>query len=221
MEVERKLDAATKSKVHYKQQWGRALKELARLKQKEQTQAKASLRKQQQELEHMRLRSQEQLQSDSKSTLEMLQPERILSVESKRDQEGKQSAQTTIGFGSGKRKEDKLFDPSQLAQMALSHGMFSGMKEQKKGPTLEEIEAMKGTPLFVANFYQTTQGQAFLKENPMLMRMSQRLSRSNAGTEEAARSSGLQAQAERTSSGAHEPVQRETRGSSGVPVHDN
>ena len=56
MEVERKLDAATKSKVHYKQQWGRALKELARLKQKEQTQAKASLRKQQQELEHMRLR---------------------------------------------------------------------------------------------------------------------------------------------------------------------
>jgi len=54
--LERKLDAATKSKVHYKQQWGRALKELARLKQKEQTQARAHLRKQQVELEQMRMR---------------------------------------------------------------------------------------------------------------------------------------------------------------------
>jgi centrosomal protein CEP120 len=42
--------------VHYKQQWGRALKEVARLKQREQEVAKASLRQQQQELEHMRLR---------------------------------------------------------------------------------------------------------------------------------------------------------------------
>jgi centrosomal protein CEP120 len=42
--------------VHYKQQWGRALKEVARLKQREQEAAKASLRQQQQELEHMRLR---------------------------------------------------------------------------------------------------------------------------------------------------------------------
>ena len=56
VELERKLDAITKSKVHYKQQWGRALKELARIKQKEQTMAKAQLKKQQQELEHMRLR---------------------------------------------------------------------------------------------------------------------------------------------------------------------
>ncbi|WAR00622.1 CE120-like protein [Mya arenaria] len=56
VELERKMDAVTKSKLHYKQQWGRALKELARLKQKEQAQAKASLVKQQQELEHMRLR---------------------------------------------------------------------------------------------------------------------------------------------------------------------
>ena len=46
----------TKSKIHYKQQWGKALKELARLKQKEQAQAKAHLQRQQQELEHMRLR---------------------------------------------------------------------------------------------------------------------------------------------------------------------
>ena len=56
MELERKLEAATKSKVHYKQQWGRALKELARLKQREQAVAKQELRRQQQELEHMRLR---------------------------------------------------------------------------------------------------------------------------------------------------------------------
>ncbi len=56
VELERKLDSATKSKVHYKQQWTRALKELARLKQKEQAAAKAQLKKQQQELEHMRLR---------------------------------------------------------------------------------------------------------------------------------------------------------------------
>ncbi|CAL1540527.1 unnamed protein product [Lymnaea stagnalis] len=56
IELERKLDAAIKSKLHYKQQWGRALKEVARLKQKEQDVAKAQLLRQQQELEHMRLR---------------------------------------------------------------------------------------------------------------------------------------------------------------------
>lgn len=56
VELERKLDAVSKSKVHYKQQWGRALKELARLKQREQDVARAQLKKQQQELEHMRLR---------------------------------------------------------------------------------------------------------------------------------------------------------------------
>ncbi|XP_064619737.1 centrosomal protein of 120 kDa-like isoform X2 [Lineus longissimus] len=56
VELERKIDSVTKSKIHYKQQWGRALKELARLKQKEQDHAKAELLKQQHELEHMRLR---------------------------------------------------------------------------------------------------------------------------------------------------------------------
>ncbi|XP_076443605.1 centrosomal protein of 120 kDa-like isoform X2 [Babylonia areolata] len=55
-ELERKLESASQSKVHYKQQWGRALKEVARLKQREQEMARASLRQQQQELEHMRLR---------------------------------------------------------------------------------------------------------------------------------------------------------------------
>ncbi|KAG8456252.1 hypothetical protein GDO86_002153 [Hymenochirus boettgeri] len=56
VELERRLESATKSKLHYKQQWGRALKELARVKQREQENAMARLRKQQQELEHMRLR---------------------------------------------------------------------------------------------------------------------------------------------------------------------
>ncbi|XP_033106486.1 centrosomal protein of 120 kDa-like [Anneissia japonica] len=56
VEFERKLESVTKSKIHYKQQWGHALKELASLKQKEQMEAKARLRRQQQELEHMRLR---------------------------------------------------------------------------------------------------------------------------------------------------------------------
>lgn len=32
-ELERKLESTIKSKLHYKQQWGRALKELARFKQ--------------------------------------------------------------------------------------------------------------------------------------------------------------------------------------------
>ncbi|XP_033634352.1 centrosomal protein of 120 kDa-like [Asterias rubens] len=56
VELERKLESVTKSKIHYKQQWGRALKELARLKQREQSEAKARLKREQQELEHMRLR---------------------------------------------------------------------------------------------------------------------------------------------------------------------
>ncbi|NWZ31193.1 CE120 protein, partial [Asarcornis scutulata] len=56
VELERKLESATKSKLHYKQQWAKALKELARLKQREQESAMAHLKKQQKELEHMRLR---------------------------------------------------------------------------------------------------------------------------------------------------------------------
>uniref|UniRef100_A0A4W4EWW4 C2 domain-containing protein n=1 Tax=Electrophorus electricus TaxID=8005 RepID=A0A4W4EWW4_ELEEL len=56
VELERKLESTTKSKLHYKQQWGRALKELAKFKQREQESAMARLKQQQQELEHMRLR---------------------------------------------------------------------------------------------------------------------------------------------------------------------
>ncbi|TNN44259.1 Centrosomal protein [Liparis tanakae] len=56
VELERKLESTTKSKLHYKQQWGRALKELARFKQREQESAVTRLKKQQAELEAMRLR---------------------------------------------------------------------------------------------------------------------------------------------------------------------
>ncbi|XP_057709140.1 centrosomal protein of 120 kDa isoform X2 [Corythoichthys intestinalis] len=56
VELKRKLDYTTKSKLHYKQQWGRALKELARFKQLEQENAMMRLKKQQAELDAMRLR---------------------------------------------------------------------------------------------------------------------------------------------------------------------
>ena len=55
-ELERKFDAALHSKAHYKQQWSRALQEIARLKQREQEISRAHLRAQQEQLEHMRLR---------------------------------------------------------------------------------------------------------------------------------------------------------------------
>uniref|UniRef100_A0A3P8VJN2 Centrosomal protein 120 n=1 Tax=Cynoglossus semilaevis TaxID=244447 RepID=A0A3P8VJN2_CYNSE len=56
VELERKLESTSKSKLHYKQQWGRALKELARFKQREQENTMLHLKKQQAELEAMRQR---------------------------------------------------------------------------------------------------------------------------------------------------------------------
>lgn len=54
-ELERKVNSLTKSKVHYKQQYGRCLRDLARLKQGMQAEAQEQLRRQQQELEQMKL----------------------------------------------------------------------------------------------------------------------------------------------------------------------
>ncbi|KAG1680213.1 Centrosomal protein [Nymphon striatum] len=54
-ELERKLDSAVKSRIHYKQQWGRALRELTRIKQIQQDQARQKLQKQQQELDMLKL----------------------------------------------------------------------------------------------------------------------------------------------------------------------
>jgi len=50
-ELERKLETVNKSKLHYKQQWGRTLKELAIMKKREQDHALANIRQQQQELD--------------------------------------------------------------------------------------------------------------------------------------------------------------------------
>ena len=52
--MERKLSAMTKSKQHYKEQWSKALSELAMCRQKEQAAARERLLAQQQELEVMR-----------------------------------------------------------------------------------------------------------------------------------------------------------------------
>jgi centrosomal protein CEP120 len=56
IELERKLTDTTKAKNHYKEQWARALQEIAKIKKKEEENAKAMLTKQQMELEHLRLR---------------------------------------------------------------------------------------------------------------------------------------------------------------------
>lgn len=53
-ELEHKLETANKSKFHYKEQWSKALKEIASLKHREQTVLRDQLKKQQLELENMR-----------------------------------------------------------------------------------------------------------------------------------------------------------------------
>eukprot|EP00731_Ephydatia_muelleri_P012343 Em0006g1237a len=54
VELERKLESLAKSKQHYKDQWVKALRELAAVRQKEQASTRERLRRQQQELEAMR-----------------------------------------------------------------------------------------------------------------------------------------------------------------------
>ncbi|XP_033622246.1 centrosomal protein of 120 kDa isoform X1 [Fukomys damarensis] len=101
VELERKLESATKSKLHYKQQWGRALKELARLKQREQESQMARLKKQQEELEQMRLRY---LAAEEKDTVKTEQQE-LLDIRNElnrlRQQEQKQ-CQDSGEIASGK-----------------------------------------------------------------------------------------------------------------------
>ena len=54
--LERKLETAIKSKNHYKEQWIKALQEIAALKRREEANAKTLLKKQQIELDHLRMR---------------------------------------------------------------------------------------------------------------------------------------------------------------------
>lgn len=46
MELERRLEACNRSKAHYKQQWGRALKENAKIKEKMDDEARRNAQKQ-------------------------------------------------------------------------------------------------------------------------------------------------------------------------------
>ena len=64
-ELERKLTSLTKSKQHYKEQWSKALSELASNRQREQAVARNKLLTQQQELEALRVQYFQQEQQNS------------------------------------------------------------------------------------------------------------------------------------------------------------
>ncbi|XP_036596777.1 centrosomal protein of 120 kDa isoform X2 [Trichosurus vulpecula] len=103
VELERKLESATKSKLHYKQQWSRALKELARLKQREQESQMARLKKQQEELEHMRLRY---LAAEEKDTMKTERQE-LLDIRNELNRLRKQDSeqfQNSREIASGKKE---------------------------------------------------------------------------------------------------------------------
>ncbi|XP_074062052.1 centrosomal protein of 120 kDa isoform X2 [Macrotis lagotis] len=116
VELERKLESATKSKLHYKQQWSRALKELARLKQREQENQMARLKKQQEELEHMRLRY---LAAEEKDTMKTERQElldirnelnRLRKQDSEQFQNSKEIASGKTESLGGKAFEEDLDD---------------------------------------------------------------------------------------------------------------
>uniref|UniRef100_A0A4X1U8Y7 Centrosomal protein of 120 kDa n=1 Tax=Sus scrofa TaxID=9823 RepID=A0A4X1U8Y7_PIG len=116
VELERKLESATKSKLHYKQQWGRALKELARLKQREQESQMARLKKQQEELEQMRLRY---LAAEEKDTVKTERQElldirnelnRLRQQEQKQNQDSREIASGKMDGSHGTALEEGLDD---------------------------------------------------------------------------------------------------------------
>ncbi|KAM4860825.1 centrosomal protein of 120 kDa isoform 1-T1 [Thomomys bottae] len=116
VELERKLESATKSKLHYKQQWGRALKELARLKQREQESQMARLKKQQEELDQMRLRY---LAAEEKDTVKTEQQElldirnelnRLRQQEQKQNQDSSEVASGRMAGPRGPVLEEGLDD---------------------------------------------------------------------------------------------------------------
>lgn len=108
VELERKLETTTKSKLHYKQQWGRALKELARFKQREQENAMSRLKKQQQELEHMRLRylaaEEKEAVKTEKNELEDIRNE----LNMLKQQEAKQPWRDPAGVSAAESVDDHL-----------------------------------------------------------------------------------------------------------------
>lgn len=116
VELERKLESATKSKLHYKQQWGRALKELARLKQREQENQMARLKKQQEELEQMRLRylaaeEKEMVKTEQQELLDIRNElNRLRQQEQKEYQDCRETAGGKLGSLRGSAPEDSLDD---------------------------------------------------------------------------------------------------------------
>ncbi|XP_061480969.1 centrosomal protein of 120 kDa isoform X2 [Rhineura floridana] len=115
-DLERKLESATKAKLHYKQQWARALKELARLKQREQENAMARLKKQQQELEHMRLRylaaEKKELGKAQRQELEDIRNE-LNRLKQEEDKKQSQDSQEVLGLqqqNSHTRQADESLD---------------------------------------------------------------------------------------------------------------
>lgn len=50
------MEAATRSRAQYKEQWIKALDEIAMMKKREEANAKAMLKKEKMELDHMRMR---------------------------------------------------------------------------------------------------------------------------------------------------------------------
>ncbi len=65
VELERKVVSLSKSKQHYKEQWSKALSELAVSRQRDQAAARNQLQTQQQELEAMRVQYFQQEQQNS------------------------------------------------------------------------------------------------------------------------------------------------------------
>lgn len=116
VELERKLESATKSKLHYKQQWGRALKELARLKQREQESQMARLKKQQEELEQMRLRylaaeEKEMVKTEQQELLDIRNElNRLRQQEQKQYQDCREIAGGKLGSPPGSVPDDGLDD---------------------------------------------------------------------------------------------------------------
>ncbi|CAI9543594.1 unnamed protein product [Staurois parvus] len=116
VELERKLESTTKSKLHYKQQWGRALKELARIKQREQENAMARLKKQQEELEQMRLRylaaEEKDIVKNDRLELEEIRNElnRLRLQEDRRQAPDSQNTADQRLAGSGSHKQDEGLD---------------------------------------------------------------------------------------------------------------
>ncbi|XP_063956230.1 centrosomal protein of 120 kDa-like [Lytechinus pictus] len=143
VELERKFESVTKSKIHYKQQWGRALKELARLKQKEATEARQRLKRQQQELEHMRLRylaaEEKEVAKEEKKELQEIKGELNRLKDSERSKEKQQQATSQPG------EEDMNSEEHQQEGM---HRIEDAALEEHVARLIEERDTLLRTGVY-------------------------------------------------------------------------